>query len=194
MFKKTLIMSVATAGLACSVAFAANGGQPTGSQIGVVFGSDLAMVGSSEGEFSLINDVKVGVTMFHWDKLFALQAGFGYTKPDDSDEDGSDDTFDISFNARKLFQVGNTPNYMTAGVGVEYSTFQKVEEEGDDTPSDLKFALEGGFMHYIDDLHSVFAVTIPVAEYRILTDSNDEKEKSLMLFSGAEVAWTYLFK
>ena len=193
MFKKTLIMSVATAGLACSVAFAANGGQPTGSQIGVVFASDLGMIGEPT-EFSLINDVKVGVTMFNWDKHFALQAGFGGTKPDDSDENGSKFTFDISFNARKLFQVGDTPNYMTAGLGVEYSTFQKVEEDGDDNPSDLKFALEGGFMRYIDDLHSVFAVTTPVFESRILKDSAGDSRTSYTLFSGAEVAWTYLFR
>ena len=182
-------MSVATAGLVCGVAFAANGAAPTGTQIGVSFRSDLSMVGNTDSE-SLLNNVKVGLSMFNWDNTFVLSAGFGVTMPDDNASD-NDTTYDIGFNALKLFPVSDR-NYMTSGLGVEYSTFQKVSEEGGQ-PSDLKLALEGGFMRYIDDLHSVFAVTIPVFEYRTLTDSDDNRT-SLTLFSGAEVAWTYLFR
>ena len=199
MFKKTLIMSVAAAGLICGTAFAADMNS-NAQNFGVTFASSLDMLGTSYADtnqdLSLINNVQVGLSYFNWGQhSFALNAGMGYQIPDNSNGH-EDNTYQIRLGALYLSDISND-NYLTAGLGFAYQSAPAPASEqigGDDTNTALSFALVGGFMHRINSWNSVFSVSVPVVQSITTDSSNSDSTTEIDLFSGADVAWTYFFK
>ena len=195
MFKKTLIMSVATAGLICGTAFAAGHDYTNAETFGVTFASHLNMMGTPDSvdtstetaDLSLINEVNVGLSYFNWERSFALNVGVGIFIPDSSSDD--EDSYQVTLDALYLYPINDT-NYVTAGLGFGYQSEETVTS--DDNNDVMTAALAGGFMHRMDN--SVFSVTIPVVQYTSIKPAVGSDTNDLELFAGADVGSTYFVK
>ena len=197
MFKKTLIMSVATAGLICGTAFAAGHDDTTTQNFGVTFVSHLNMMGTPDSvdvatetaDTSLINEVNVGLSYFNWENRFALNAGVGIFIPDSSSDE--EDSYQVTLDALYLVPINrDRTNYVTAGLGFGYQSEESATS--DDNNDVMTAALAGGFMHRMDN--SVFSVTIPVVEYTSVKPAVGSDTNDLELFAGADVGYTIFFK